>query len=67
MGDEVGCHSMNAHGYQLIRGGMGIAQLLKLADKLRRHAVNPERNQFVQFQMIVASFLHSSTHSGVAP
>src|SRR6267142_636769 len=54
MGDEVRRHSMNAHGYELIRGGMRVPQLLKLADKLRRHAMNPERNQLVQIQMIIA-------------
>src|SRR6266850_5687864 len=54
MGDEVRRHSMNAHGYELVRGWMGITELLKLADKLRRYAVNPERDQFVQFQVIVA-------------
>ena len=54
MGDEIRRDSMNAHGHELIRGRVGIAKFLKLADKLRRHAVNPERDQFVQFQMIVA-------------
>jgi len=65
MGDEVRRHSMNAHGYQLIRGGMRVPQLLKLADKLRRHAMNPERDQFVQFQMIVILMAMSLSASGV--
>ena len=34
-GDEVGRHSMNAHGDQLIRLRMRVTQLLKLADKIR--------------------------------
>jgi hypothetical protein len=41
---------VNAHGDQLIRLRMSEAQLLKLPDKLRRHAMNAERNQLVRVQ-----------------
>jgi hypothetical protein len=44
---------MDAHGDQLIRFRMRKPQFLQLPDKLRRHSVNPEGDQFVQVDTIV--------------
>src|SRR2546421_11544643 len=36
---------------------MRVSQLLKLADKIRRHSMNPEGNQLVEIQVFVALLL----------